>query len=271
MGRELQKRKRRSSRAKVTMPNRRKKALNPLGNDIIAQAWFVLPSLSPLPTNLPTYHTLPSSLHKPPIHPSILTQYPPPNHRNKKETLSQNYTRFGLVAKLGKTTGGTAPSNRSNLNTATDPLAAQSSEQGLLRVVQEVKVERDASGRITRVVRDTNPLNDPLNELDPDSDAEAQQAREQEQQRRYEAWSGFQEGEGGERPEVLRALEREANQPTEKTVRHQSGREVEWLQRLVARHGDDTAAMVRDVKLNPMQQTAADIRRRLKKAGLLEA
>jgi nucleolar protein 16 len=137
--------------------------------------------------------------------------------------------------------------------------------------VQEVKVERDASGRITRVVRDTNPLNDPLNDLDADSDAEAQQAREQEQQRRYEAWSGFQEGEGGERPEVLRALEREANQPTEKTVRHQSGREVEWLQRLVARHGDDTAAMVRDVKLNPMQQTAADIRRRLKKAGLLEA
>jgi nucleolar protein 16 len=142
--------------------------------------------------------------------------------------------------------------------------------------VQEVKVERDASGRITRVVRDTNPLNDPLNDLGlDDSDAEAQQqqqAREQEQQRRYEAWSGFQDGaEDTARPEVLRALEREANQPTEKTVRHQSGRELEWLQRLVARHGADTAAMVRDFKLNPMQQTAADIRRRLKKAGLLEA
>jgi nucleolar protein 16 len=139
--------------------------------------------------------------------------------------------------------------------------------------VQEVKVERDASGRITRVVRDTNPLNDPLNDLglDDDEDVEAQ-AREQEQQRRYEAWSGFQDGaEDTARPEVLRALEREANQPTEKTVRHQSGRELEWLQRLVARHGADTAAMVRDFKLNPMQQTAADIRRRLKKAGLLEA
>ncbi len=43
MGRELQKRKRRSSRAKVTMPNRRKKALNPLGNDIIAKHWYVPP------------------------------------------------------------------------------------------------------------------------------------------------------------------------------------------------------------------------------------
>ena len=49
MGRELQKRKRRSSRAKVTMPNRHKKALNPLGNDIIAKNWFVPAPSSPRP------------------------------------------------------------------------------------------------------------------------------------------------------------------------------------------------------------------------------
>ena len=35
------------------------------------------------------------------------------------------------------------------------------------------------------------------------------------------------------------------------------------------KHGQDVDAMVRDRKLNPMQQTAADIRKRLKKAGLL--
>ncbi|KAH6845577.1 ribosome biogenesis protein Nop16 [Chaetomium sp. MPI-CAGE-AT-0009] len=244
MGRELQKRKRRSSRAKVTMPNRRKKALNPLGNDIIAKAW------------------------------------------NKKETLSQNYTRFGLVAKLGKATGGAAPTNRSTLGatSTTDPLAAQAADRahGLLRV-GEVRVERDAQGRITRVVREENPLGDPLNALDSGSeddgeegDAGMQLQREQAQaQARYEEWGGFggQEGEGedGGRPEVLRALEREANRPTEKVVRHQSERELEWLRRLADKHGDDTAAMARDVKLNPMQQTAADIRKRLKKAGLLEA
>ncbi|KAK4127399.1 hypothetical protein N657DRAFT_687675 [Parathielavia appendiculata] len=230
MGRELQKRKRRSSRAKVTMPNRRKKALNPLGNGIIAKNW------------------------------------------NKKETLSQNYTRFGLVAKLGKTTGGTAPSNKSTIPTnGSDPLAVHSADQGLLQV-REVKVERDASGRITRVLRDTNPLNDPLNDLDSDSEAQQQQKAEQEKQRRYEEWAGFhgeEESKDGDRPEVLRALEREASRPTEKTVRHQSEREVEWLRQLVERHGDDTAAMARDMKLNPMQQTAADIRKRLKKAGLL--
>lgn len=245
MGRELQKRKRRSSRAKVTMPNRRKKALNPLGNDIIAKNWFVFtPRLS--------------LRFKPNIDDML-------QNRNKKETLSQNYTRFGLVAKLGKTTGGTAPSNKSVLDTATDPLAAQSHDSGLLQV-REVKVERDASGRITRVLRDTNPLGDPLNDLDSDSE---QQQREKEKQRRYEEWSGFKED--ADRPEVIRALEREANRPVEKTVRRQSEREVEWLRRLVDRHGDDTGAMARDMKLNPMQQTAADIKRRLKKAGLLPA
>jgi nucleolar protein 16 len=148
----------------------------------------------------------------------------------------------------------------------------QSADQGLLQV-REVKVERDASGRITRVLRDTNPLNDPLNDLDSDSEAQQQQKDDQEKQRRYEEWGGFHGEEEGDndKPEVLRALEREASRPTEKTVRHQSEREVEWLRRLVERHGDDTAAMARDMKLNPMQQTAADIKRRLKKAGLLAA
>ncbi|KAL2018037.1 hypothetical protein VTK56DRAFT_1353 [Thermocarpiscus australiensis] len=234
MGRELQKRKRRSSRPTVRPPNRRKKALNPLGNGIIAKSW------------------------------------------NKKETLSQNYSRFGLVAKLGKTTGGTSATNKSVLS-ATDPLAVRSADQGLLQV-REVKVERDETGRITRVLRGSNPLNDPLNELDSDSDSEGdkreqpkqQQQRQQRQPPPKEEEAGAQEGQDdSERPEVLRALEREASRPTEKTVRHQSERELEWLRRLVGRHGDDTAAMARDMKLNPMQQTAADIARRLRKAGLL--
>ena len=46
MGRELQKRKRRSSRAKVTMSNKPKKRLNPLGNGIIARNWCARPPFS---------------------------------------------------------------------------------------------------------------------------------------------------------------------------------------------------------------------------------
>ena len=41
MGRELQKRKRRSARATVR-PIVKKKVLNPLGNDTVAKNWYVL-------------------------------------------------------------------------------------------------------------------------------------------------------------------------------------------------------------------------------------
>lgn len=256
MGRELQKRKARSSRSKVKMPSRRKKALNPLGSSIIAKNWF---SLSPLPDN-PLFRLVTLSNH-------VLLL------RNKKETLSQNYTRFGIVAKLGKTTGGVAPSNKANLTTnAGDPLAVQSADNGLLKV-REVKVERDAEGKIVRIVRDTNPLNDPLNDLDSDNDSEGESAAEAKQ---YEEWNGFvNEGrrkniaDDAQKPEVLRELEMEAAQPTEKPVRQQSDREREWLERLVDKYGDNVVAMARDKKLNPMQQTTGDLARRLRKAGLL--
>ncbi|KAK3995556.1 ribosome biogenesis protein Nop16 [Cladorrhinum sp. PSN332] len=231
MGRELQKRKARSSRSKVKITNRRKKALNPLGSSIIAKNW------------------------------------------NKKETLSQNYTRFGIVAKLGKTTGGTAPTNKANLCTnAGDPLAVQSADNGLLKV-REVKVERDADGKIVRILRDTNPLNDPLNDLDSDEDED-----EEKDPKQYEEWGGFtnearrkniQDPAAADKPEVLRELEMEAAQSMEKPVRHQSDREREWLERLVDKYGDNVVAMARDRKLNPMQQTTGDLARRLRKAGLL--
>ncbi|KAK0720424.1 ribosome biogenesis protein Nop16 [Lasiosphaeris hirsuta] len=227
MGRELQKRKRRSSRAKVTMPSRPKKALNPLGNDTIAQNW------------------------------------------DKKETLSQNYSRFGLVAKLGTTAGGTNQRKKKSAAATsgapgkTDPLVFQSGDQGLFQV-SEVKVERDANGRITHVLREANPLRDRLNDFESDPENETEE-------KEHEEWGGIDEPMNeNDRPAVIRQLEREANMPVETKARYQSERELEWLQSLVAKYGDDRGAMARDRKLNPMQQTAADITRRLKKAGLLK-
>lgn len=212
------------------MPNRPKKALNPLGNDTIAKNW------------------------------------------DKKETLSQNYSRFGLVAKLGTTAGGTKQRTKKSAATATsgggapgksDPLVFQSGDQGLFQV-SEVKVERDATGRIVRVLREANPLRDRLNELESDSENETEE-------KEHEEWGGIDEPmDENDRPAVIRQLEREANMPVETKARHQSERELEWLQSLVAKYGDDRGAMARDRKLNPMQQTAADITKRLKKAGLLK-
>lgn len=128
------------------------------------------------------------------------------------------------------------------------------------QIVTEARVELDANGKIVRVlgregeVRD-NPLNDPLLQFDSDSNEDGE-----------EEWGGIDDDEEeAEQPAVVRDLERQAGLPTEKRPRHQSQAEVEWLERLARKHGDNVRAMVRDKKLNPMQQTEADIARRLKR------
>lgn len=117
--------------------------------------------------------------------------------------------------------------------------------------MSEAKVERDEDGNIIRVIgRRDNPLNDLLNS-DDDEEDEA------------EGWGGLDDGE--EQSEVVQSLLYAAANPAPKKPRHMSEREVEWLENLMEAHGDDVNAMARDRKLNPMQQTAKDIARRLKK------
>ncbi|KAK1253464.1 hypothetical protein MKX07_001541 [Trichoderma sp. CBMAI-0711] len=223
MGRELQKKKRRSGRPAVRQSNRTKKILNPRGNSVIAKNW------------------------------------------DKNETLAQNYRRLGLLARLKTPTGGTekklsseqSSSSSSAPATTTskpDPFAIATAEKAIL---SEAKVERDAAGNIVRVLgRKANPLNDPLNELESSS--------EQEDDDDGEEWGGIND-DGVGTTEVVKSLIEEAKNPAPPKVRYLSERETEWLESLVAKYGDDTRAMARDMKLNPMQQTAADIAKRLKK------
>ncbi|KAK0376598.1 ribosome biogenesis protein Nop16 [Colletotrichum limetticola] len=216
MGSVLQKKKRRSGRAKVKT-NRPKKLLNPLGNDIIAKNW------------------------------------------NKKETLTQNYRRLGLTARLKSATGGTektlAQLEQEKTAAKRDPFAISTTEEA---VFEEARVERDADGKIIKIHyasanKRPNPLNDPLNALEEGSDDEEENEEE---------WGGIDDES---RPEVIRLLEKEAALPEIKKPRHISHQEKEWLERLIAKHGDDYDAMVRDRKLNPMQQTKGDITRRVKR------
>jgi nucleolar protein 16 len=99
-----------------------------------------------------------------------------------------------------------------------------------------------------------NPLNDPLNELE-DEDAEE--------------WDGFamvpEQRQGEVVNPVIRQLEEAARNGERKAPRKQSQREEEWLERLVAKYGDDYGKMARDKKLNPMQQTDTDIKTRVRK------
>lgn len=168
--------------------------------------------------------------------------------------MAQNYRRLGLVARLKAPTGGIekkihATTTRTSPN---DPFAITSIEN---MIVSEAKVERDADGKIVRIIgrgRD-NPLNDPLNALDSDEDEDDEAADE---------WGGIDEGGA---TDVVKSLLQESRNTVEKKPRYLSEREKEWLEELVAKHGDNTAAMAKDRKLNPMQQTEADIKKRLRK------
>jgi nucleolar protein 16 len=191
--------------------------------------------------------------------------------RNQKETLSQNYRRLGLTSRLNHATGGTEKTIALlGLNDAKSSRAdhAAGSTANALNIVskapqtaeiEEVEVERDPeTGAILRVIgqkeKAENPLNDPLNELE-DDDAEE--------------WNGFamvpEEREGEQINPVIQQLEEAARNGARKAPRTQSQREAEWLENLVAKYGEDYGRMARDRKLNPMQQTESDIKKRVKK------
>lgn len=199
--------------------------------------------------------------------------------------MSQNYRRLGLVSRLRAPTGGVEgrldKSSIAALQAAhsaadaasSSPFAIDTTEKA---IISEAKVERDASGKIIRVIRGAveNPLNDPLRHLD---DAEGEEAdvitelddgsykKNKKGKEEHEEWGGIMDVADEGMTDVVRELVEQARNPAPKKARHLSEREAEWLGKLVAKHGEDTRAMARDAKLNPMQQTAADIARRLKK------
>ncbi|CAI6332855.1 unnamed protein product [Periconia digitata] len=199
-------------------------------------------------------------------------------HWNQKETLSQNYRRLGLTSRLNHATGGTektikllglndGASARSDAaaNSTADALNVVSKRPEQTIIPEEVRVERDPeTGAIIRMLGQTsadaakskNPLNDPLNELEEDDENDTN----------MQDWNGFAmlPTESSDNP-VIRQLEQAAANGVRKAPRSQSQREAEWCERLVAKYGDDYGKMSRDMKLNPMQQTASDIRKRIKK------
>jgi nucleolar protein 16 len=183
-------------------------------------------------------------------------------NRNRKQTLSQNYARLGLSSKLVAPSGGVerhsrthAPSSTANAN---DSLAIKSARPAKKLIPTEARVERDpTTGNILRVVsggadddediEEENPLNDPLNDLE---------ARPPPEVRASTAIVEALEAE---------AAEEEARLAAKKQPRKQSTREEEWISKLVDKYGDDYGKMTRDRKLNPMQQSEGDIKRRARR------
>ncbi|KAK6508343.1 Nucleolar protein 16 [Arthrobotrys conoides] len=198
MGRELQKKKNRSSINKVTRrkQNIRKRA-NITGSKLVADSW------------------------------------------DKNQTLAQNYVRLGLTHRLKTATGGKEqlPSK------VKDPKPAKSSALGQ----QEARITRGEDGSILKVEYSKNLLYDTLGGGDDDDEETAERP------------SGLET-----ETDLVRALKHRATLEV-KTERLQSDRESDWIQRLVAKHGDDYQAMFWDKELNIRQQSIGDIKRRIKK------
>ncbi|KAL2844738.1 ribosome biogenesis protein Nop16 [Aspergillus pseudoustus] len=185
---------------------------------------------------------------------------------DRKLTLTQNYRRLGLVHRLNAPSGGSEKRKTENgFEEAEDSLHIKGSVDAVVKnsAVGETKVERDPeTGKILRVIRPNeeeieiagrkhrraNPLNDPLNDLSDEDDDSTPQAKKSASH-------------------IVQQLELQANKEGQapKKPRHQSKREEEWITRLIERHGDNYAAMARDRKLNPMQQTPGDLQRRIEK------
>lgn len=237
MGRELQKRKNRSSISKVRQKPKSKKRLH--AHPIIAQNW------------------------------------------DKNQTLAQNYKRLGLTAKLNKTTGGVEKKASDILadqeaegqrrQDEIDPLniTAASKRKKEMLEVGEAKIERDpVTGKILRIIEQpgskkrANPLNDPLNDLDSDDDEEDEEAEVLTLKNQH---AESQVGEVEAKTETVRKLEEAARRPAAKHKRRQPEGEVKFIEELVKKYGDDYAKMARDTKINYMQRSEGDLKRRIKK------
>ncbi|KAK3672423.1 Ribosome biogenesis protein Nop16 [Recurvomyces mirabilis] len=230
MGRELQKRKNRSGISKVRRKPKSKKLH--LGNAIIAQNW------------------------------------------DNSQTLEQNYKRLGLASKLNKHTGGVEKRAeeiiRAREEAAQDGLKSRKNDDLAIAHVRrpeklelsEAKIERDPeTGKILRVVEDgrkLNPLHDPLAELDSEDKDDVAFNQHASTDVQYV-------NAAGAKTEVVRELEREASRPKKTHKPRQSEGERAFIAELVEKHGDDFTAMARNMKINYMQRSEGDLRKRVKK------
>ena len=105
-----------------------------------------------------------------------------------------------------------------------------------------------------------NPLNDPLNSLDSDSDESMEEGFDQHG---HEPSSNGIPGTEAKTALVER-LEREASKPVAKYKRKQSEGEKELVEALVRKYGDDYAGMARDMRINYMQRSEGDLKRRVR-------
>ncbi|KAF2462177.1 ribosome biogenesis protein Nop16 [Lineolata rhizophorae] len=266
MGRELQKRKNRSSVPKVRRkPKSKKKVVN---HDIIAEHWDKRATLAQNYRRL----GLTARLKQPTggIEPPIAARKP--SSSSPLTAAQATGTPPSSLAITSKPPSALAPAE---VRVERDP------ETGaILRVLDDDGADgadeaRVEDGRLRTGIPPERRLK-PLPGAARDEDDEEDMAPLDPHQlfslpgggaASVAAGAGAQ-GDGKENAEsrdVLRKLEMRAASGVRKKPRHQSEREKAWCEALVERHGEDYRAMFWDRELNVWQQSEGDIKRRVKK------
>ncbi|KAF9346942.1 Nucleolar protein 16 [Mortierella sp. NVP85] len=156
---------------------------------------------------------------------------------DKKATLRQNYARLGLLASLNGVTGGIEVKDEQELleneqKSLEEMAATLTEEQGI--------IQRDEEGNIINIIMGKAKTKEEIEEL-MEKEIEPVKAK----------------------TDVVRALEAQAANIL-KRERHQSEGELVWAAKLMEKYGDDYEKMFWDRKLNPNQQTAAQLKKRIK-------
>lgn len=164
-----------------------------------------------------------------------------------------SYKKLGLKSKLNAAAGGaekdfSKPAEHPDeLSTPTTDLEVHRKQPKL--GANEARIERDEDGNVVRIVYGKAAGEDD----DDDEEAEDEEGE----------FHGFEEEEP--KTEVVKVLEKMAANAAPAVGRDQSDREQDWISLLVQKHGDDYEAMKWDKKLNVFQQSAGDLKKRVKK------
>ncbi|KAG5653271.1 hypothetical protein H0H81_001431 [Sphagnurus paluster] len=196
------------------------------------------------------------------------------------KTVRQNYIALGLIHTLNPSAaGGVEPLEVQERTEEIETASASKVEQPTQIRKGFGKIIRDEAGNVVRIEM-------------PEEDEEppAHNARDTEmtgpelESTVVGAWVTDLGGSEKSKPdsgdsEVVKALERISTplNPNATTLcasltnagpRHASSGEMNYLSRLVEKHGTNVEGMARDRRLNPEQRTAGALRRALVKAGL---